>query len=74
MDKATAIERFQRQIAEIDTIPKQKRFSPEFKKWRRDTEILIEKVFGEDSRHISDAPAKDIVTLYDGFHVSAKVQ
>jgi len=54
MDKATAIERFQRQIAEIDTIPKQKRFSPEFKKWRRDTEILIEKVFGEDSRHISD--------------------
>ncbi len=34
MDKATAIERFRRQLAEIDTIPKQKRFSPEFKKWR----------------------------------------
>ena len=31
-----------------------KRFSPEFKKWHRDTEIAIQKIFGDDTRHIKD--------------------
>ena len=28
--------------------------SPEFQKWKRDTEIAIEKIFGESSRHLPD--------------------
>ena len=28
--------------------------TPEFDKWHRDTEVAIERVFGEDSRHIRD--------------------
>jgi len=30
------------------------RFSPDFKKWKRDTQITIEKIFGKDSRNIND--------------------
>jgi hypothetical protein len=28
--------------------------SPDFKKWKRDTEVLIENVFGYNNRHIKD--------------------
>jgi hypothetical protein len=31
-----------------------RRKSPEFKKWRRDTEIAIQHIFGEDTRHSDD--------------------
>jgi DpnII restriction endonuclease len=54
MTKQQAVERLNRQISQIDELKKKERFSPEFKKWYRDTEIVIQKVFGEGTRHIKD--------------------
>ena len=54
MDKKEAIERFQNQIRHIEQLMTKSRKDPEFKKWKRNTEVLIENVFGEDKRHIKD--------------------
>ncbi|PYE41666.1 hypothetical protein HUB98_24220 [Paenibacillus barcinonensis] len=54
MKKEQAIQKFERQIALADDLKASESFSPEFKKWQRDTEIIITKVFGEDTRHIKD--------------------
>lgn len=54
LTKARAIERLQQQLSLIDEIGKMPRFSPDFKKWHRDTEVAIEKIFGKDSRHLKD--------------------
>lgn len=51
MDKETAKEKLKRQIDQTSTL---QRNSPEFKKWRRDTELVIEHVFGLNTRHIQD--------------------
>ncbi|MFA7254550.1 MAG: hypothetical protein WC133_00425 [Candidatus Omnitrophota bacterium] len=44
----------QRQQERIEDVKKKPRFSPDFKKWRRDTEVAIEKIFGEETRNIKD--------------------
>ena len=49
-----AIERLRRQVAEIDTLRNMRRGSREFAKWRRDTEVAIEKTFGRRTRHLQD--------------------
>lgn len=52
--KADAIAKLQRQIDQIDTVLGKPRRSPEFKKWYRDTEITIQNIFGESTRHLKD--------------------
>lgn len=54
LPKSQAIEKLQRQFAEIDPLLRIHRGSPEFKRWHRNTEIAIENVFGHDTRHIKD--------------------
>lgn len=54
MDKQKAIKILQRQIGLIVSVKCKQSFSPEYKKWRRDTEIAIERIFGKDGRHLSD--------------------
>jgi hypothetical protein len=54
MDKQKAIARIENQISQIDEIASMPRFSPEFKKWKRDTEVAIERIFGEETRHVKD--------------------
>ena len=54
--KAKALERLRRAL---DAIPRLRELqdrdnSPEFKKWRRNTEIAITNTFGKDSRNIED--------------------
>ena len=55
--KAKAIERLQKAL---DAIPELKQlrdlrdYPPEFRKWRRDTEVAITNTFGERSRHSRD--------------------
>jgi hypothetical protein len=61
MDQQLAIERLSKQISFIDHLKTMKSFSPEFKRWKRDTEIVIAKIFGEGTRHSSD---------YDDIHYS----
>lgn len=51
MNKAEARERLQRQC---DVISSLQRRSEQFKKWYRDTEIVIEHIFGADTRHLKD--------------------
>lgn len=47
-------ERFSQQIARVAALKQVNSDSPEFRKWRRDTEVLIEQVFGSDTRHLRD--------------------
>lgn len=45
IDKLKSLERFS---------PKLERFSPKYEKWYRDTSVAIERIFGENTRHIKD--------------------
>lgn len=54
LPKAQAIEKLQRQLADVDTLLRLRHGSPEFNHWRRNTEIAIENIFGQDTRHIKD--------------------
>jgi hypothetical protein len=51
MKKERAIELLQNQLDLIDYVKQKERFSQEFNRWKRDTEIIIENVFGNTSRH-----------------------
>lgn len=50
LTKDQAISRLQQQVNEISKI----KTHPDFKKWRRDTEVVIEKIFGQETRHNKD--------------------
>ena len=54
MTKDKAIQKIQTQKNEIEKLKSLKRFSPQFEQWHRDTEIAIEKIFGNTTRHIED--------------------
>lgn len=52
--KPKAIERLKSARVEIPKLKELPRFSPEFEKWRRNTEIAIENTFGKEGRHVDD--------------------
>ena len=52
--KDKAIQRLQKALDAIADLKQCRRGSPEFEKWRRNTEITIANTFGEDSRHVKD--------------------
>ncbi len=52
--KAKAIERLRKALNEIPEIKQLQRGSPEFKKWRRNTQVAITNTFGDKSRHITE--------------------
>lgn len=54
LSKSDAIAKLQKQIDEIELIRTKPRFSSEFKKWHRDTEVAIENIFGNETRHLKD--------------------
>jgi predicted nucleotide-binding protein len=54
MNKEEAIAKLQRSIDAIGDLQKLPRKSVEFEKWRRDTEIAIERIFGSEVRNIQD--------------------
>jgi len=47
-------QRLLRQIDRIDGLKQYPRFSPEWRKWHRDTEVAIEHAFAHDTRHAKD--------------------
>jgi hypothetical protein len=47
MDKNSAIEKLKSLIEPIDALKRQESHGQAFKKWHRDTEIAIEKIFGK---------------------------
>jgi hypothetical protein len=54
MDTSKAKEILTRQIEATASLNGKKESSPEFQKWKRDTEVAIEKIFDKSSRHLSD--------------------
>ncbi len=54
MNKVKAIERLRCQADALERVVATEGLSPEFNRWRRDTEVAIEKIFGDGTRHIED--------------------
>lgn len=54
LTKNKAIAKLQQQINEIEELKNKPNFSPEYKKWHRDTEVAIENIFGQGTRHVKD--------------------
>lgn len=54
MDSKRAIELINKQIKQIESLKQKGIYSNDFKKWKRDTEVIIEKIFGSTTRHLSD--------------------
>lgn len=52
--KSKALDRLKSARNEIPKLQSFPRFSSEFKKWRRNTEVAIENTFGEAGRHVED--------------------
>ncbi len=52
--KENAIKKIETLTSQIESLKNIKRFSSEFEKWQRDTEIALEYIFGQDSRHVKD--------------------
>jgi hypothetical protein len=54
MESKRAIAIIQSKLEAIDGLLCERRGSPEFTKWRRDTEVALERIFGTESRHKTD--------------------
>ena len=61
LGKNEATTRLAKHVDSIDLLTNEVRHSPQFKKWRRDTQVAIEHIFGADSRHVKD---------FNGIHYS----
>ena len=55
--KITAVTRLKRARDRISDLESSSSSSPDFKKWKRDTEIAIQNTFGEKSRHFEEFKA-----------------
>lgn len=54
ISKDKAIEKLRDKISRVGELQNLRRGSTEFKKWRRDTRVAIENIFGQKSQHIKD--------------------
>jgi hypothetical protein len=70
MIKEDALNKLQRQRDLIDELKLKPRFSQEFNKWCRDTEIAIEKIFGSDTRQIEDFKKIDYIMPVLAFYAT----
>ena len=71
--KSKAIERLQKALSQMPRLKELSTDNPEFRKWRRNTEIAIANAFGEKSRHVEDftkisyvPPVPEIQLIRDG--------
>jgi hypothetical protein len=64
MTKDEAILRIKKQVANIEPLNRLPRFSPEFKKWWRETKRLLERIFGGNGYQVKDFAS--ISYVYDG--------
>lgn len=49
MDAETAMQKIKAKVAEIDSLSGRGRLCPEFKKWHRETTILLQRILGRDA-------------------------
>lgn len=52
--KSKSIDRLRRLVNSIPELQEQERFSPEFEKWKRNTQVAIERTFGNGANHLRD--------------------
>lgn len=52
--KADVLQRLAQQVDKVPPLKRLKPDSPEFRGWHRDTEVLIEQIFGTETRHLGD--------------------
>ncbi len=62
MNKQQAISKLQRQLNNIHILYLKPRSSNEFNKWKRDTEVAIENIFGAEKRHLKDFTDIDYIS------------
>lgn len=74
MQNESTIKLLQKQINQIDEVKNLNFKSAHFKKWKRDTEIVIEKAFGNDTRHIQDFSEITYCLRYFGNEQDMKVK
>lgn len=67
MEQDAILEKLSEKIDRIGTLRSQPRFSPQFKKWHRETEVLLQRVFGSDAYQVKDFTSINFV--YRGIHV-----
>ncbi|MGP5231518.1 PD-(D/E)XK nuclease domain-containing protein [Psychrobacter celer] len=51
MEKSKAIKKLEKLIERAEPLKNSHRFEPDFEKWKRDTAITIDHIFGKDSNH-----------------------
>ena len=73
MKKADALAKLRQQIDEIANLKDKETLSGEWTKWRRDTEVAIEKIFGKDTRHSSEFSNIKYSLNYFGLRVDEAV-
>jgi REase_DpnII-MboI len=66
LDQAAAIAKIKDKMAQIATLERQPRFCAEFKKWRRDTEVLLQRIFGPSAYQVGDFVEIDFI--FRGMH------
>lgn len=54
MNKDQALRKLCEQMLPIERLQNMEIFSSEFMTWRRNTETLIQRIFGEDTRQVKD--------------------
>ena len=61
---ATAVNEIKAQIDKIENLDLLPPVGPEFKKWRRDTKVLLEQIFGAEADQVNE-----FMNIDPGFHV-----
>ncbi|MFP3976178.1 MAG: hypothetical protein ACOC6S_00385 [Chloroflexota bacterium] len=54
MDKQYAVDKLQGRLQALKELNASDPTDPEFKRWQRDTEIALQHLFGENSRHVKE--------------------
>ena len=68
LDKAEAVEKLKRQQDSLRSLNAADTSSPDFKKWKRDTEVALAHIFGAESRHCGDLSS---VSYLGGLYIGA---
>ena len=67
MNAEEAIDKIKKKIIAIDELNSKPRFCPEYKKWHRETVVLLQRIFGENAYQVADF--SKIHFVYNGIHV-----
>src|SRR3989339_524426 len=67
MNVDQAIEKIKSKVQEIQSLQSRPRFCPEFKKWHRETAVLLQRIFGENAYQVRDFT--EISFVFRGGHM-----